>query len=247
MRLQEFFHKPQDVSSEPNETTNELEQSTEICSAATKEERFELDSSERPLAECDPSTTQCNAIQGLKTNRNIVIKPADKLVKTFDPDLQCVLCTLILRIPRIGDFYCLPKIHKANTPGQPIVSGNGTLCENLSDYVKGILKPILQEPPASVDGHLSTSIYCKLTDNLTMLHFSSFHPKHVKEAIPYRPALRIHRICSDEEEHDGHLKILKDALIRMGYDAQLIDFQLRCATSERPQQPPQKTDTGDAE
>eukprot|EP00061_Rhincodon_typus_P012684 g38576.t1 len=39
MRLQEFFHKPQDVSSEPNETTNEPEQSTEVRSAVTKEER----------------------------------------------------------------------------------------------------------------------------------------------------------------------------------------------------------------
>eukprot|EP00061_Rhincodon_typus_P009978 g33887.t1 len=29
MRVQEFFHKPQGVSSEPNETTNEPEQSTE--------------------------------------------------------------------------------------------------------------------------------------------------------------------------------------------------------------------------
>eukprot|EP00061_Rhincodon_typus_P011191 g36030.t1 len=40
------------------------------------------------------------------------------------------------------------KIHKANTPGRPIVSGNGTLCENLSGYVEGILKPIVQGIPS---------------------------------------------------------------------------------------------------
>ncbi|XP_067848012.1 uncharacterized protein [Heptranchias perlo] len=388
---------------------------------------------------------QRNAIDALKTNRNIVIKPADKggaiviqnrtdyckeayrqldnqehyrrlptdptkehthqlnkLIKTFDPDLQSILRALIPRTPRMGDFYCLPKIHKANIPGRPIVSGNGTLCENLSGYVEGILKPIVQGTPsfccditdflqklsthgpvepgtflttmdvsalytsiphddgiaatASVlntnnsqspdailqlirfildhnvftfdnqfftqthgtamgtkfapqyakifmhkfehdfftaqdlqptlytryiddifflwthgeeslkrlhdninkfhptiklimdyssesvsfldtrisikDRHLSISLYRKPTDNLTMLHFSSFHPNHVKEAIPYGQALRIHRICSDEEERDGHLQTLKDALVRTGYDARLVDRQFRRATAK---------------
>ncbi|XP_072436175.1 uncharacterized protein [Chiloscyllium punctatum] len=81
------------------------------------------------------------------------------------------------------------------------------------------------------DGHLSTTLYHKPTDNLTMLHFSSFHPKHIKTAIPYGHALHIHRICSDEEERDEHLEVLKDALTRMGYDAQLIDRQFQRATA----------------
>eukprot|EP00061_Rhincodon_typus_P016346 g44520.t1 len=78
--------------------------------------------------------------------------------------------------------------------------------------------------------HLSTSLYRKPTDNLTMLHFSAFHPKHVKEAIPSGQSLRTHRICSGEEERDRLLKILKDVLIRTGYDAQLIDRQFRHVT-----------------
>ncbi|XP_078095826.1 uncharacterized protein LOC144510206 isoform X2 [Mustelus asterias] len=82
------------------------------------------------------------------------------------------------------------------------------------------------------DGHLSTSLYHKPTDSLTMLHFSSFHPKHVKEAIPYGQALRIHRICSDEEDRSKHLQTLKDALIRTGYGARLIDQQFQCATAK---------------
>ncbi|XP_072371520.1 uncharacterized protein [Scyliorhinus torazame] len=81
------------------------------------------------------------------------------------------------------------------------------------------------------DGHLSTSLYREPTDNLTMLHFSSFHPKHIKEAIPYGQALRIHRICSDEEERNRHLQTLKDALVRTGYAARLIDRQFQRATA----------------
>eukprot|EP00061_Rhincodon_typus_P017163 g45737.t1 len=81
------------------------------------------------------------------------------------------------------------------------------------------------------DGHLSTSHYRKPMDNLTMLHISSHHSKHVKRSHPLRKkALRTHRTCSNEEECDGHLQMLKDALIRTGYDAQLINRQFQCAT-----------------
>eukprot|EP00061_Rhincodon_typus_P010005 g33935.t1 len=81
-------------------------------------------------------------------------------------------------------------------------------------------------------GHFSASLYYKPTDNLIMLHFSRFHSKHIKEAIPYRQALCIHRTCSDEEESDRHLKVLKDTLLRTGYDAQLINRQFRHATAK---------------
>eukprot|EP00061_Rhincodon_typus_P012161 g37724.t1 len=130
---------------------------------------------------------QRNAIHALKSNHNIVIKPADKggaiviqnrmdycregyrqlnnqenyrqlpanltkeptrqlnrLINTFEPDHQSILCPVILHTSHIGGFYGLLKIHKFNTPGHPIVSGNGTLCENLSGNVEAILKPIVR-------------------------------------------------------------------------------------------------------
>eukprot|EP00061_Rhincodon_typus_P007507 g29270.t1 len=187
----------------------------------------------------------------------------NRLVKTFDPVLQSPLRTVIPRTSCVGDFYCLPKIHKANTPGCPTISGNRTQCENLSGYVKGILKPIVQGTPSfchdttdflqklsihgpikpgtilitmdvsalytsiphedgiaatasasipptanfqapscnsstssstTTDRHLSTSLYHKPTDNLMMLHFSSFHPKHIETAISYGQALHLQRI-----------------------------------------------------
>eukprot|EP00061_Rhincodon_typus_P001375 g14624.t1 len=66
-----------------------------------------------------------------------------------------------------------------------------------------------------------------------MLHFSSFQLKHVKEAIAYGQALHICRICSDKEERNRHLRMLKDALIRTGYDAQLINCQFRYAIAKK--------------
>ncbi|XP_072429795.1 uncharacterized protein [Chiloscyllium punctatum] len=72
----------------------------------------------------------------------------DTLIRTLVPVPQSSLCALIPRTFHVGDFYCLPKIHKANTPGRPIVSGNGIQCENLSGYEEGILTPIVQGIPS---------------------------------------------------------------------------------------------------
>ena len=324
----------------------------------------------------------------------------NKLIKTFEPHIQETIRPLIPKDPRVGTFYCLPKIHKVNTPGRPIASCNGTLCEDISGYVEVILKPYVQQTPsfcrdtteflrklqthgpittdtflvtmdvsalytsiphedginvatATLDlhahasshhiiqlirfilehnvftfngslyqqlhgtamgskfapqyanlfmhhfetdffttqtlqptfytryiddifllwphgedslkklhadinkhhptlrltmdyskeripfldtlvytnnGSIETSLYRKPTDNITFLRHSSFHPRHVKEAIPYGQALRIHRICSQTAERDKHLQILKDALLRSEYDARLIDKQFRRAT-----------------
>lgn len=65
-----------------------------------------------------------------------------------------------------------------------------------------------------------------------MLHYSSFHPKHVKDSIPYSQTLRIHRICSYKEDRDLHLNTLRSALVRDGYHAKLIDEQFHRATSK---------------
>eukprot|EP00061_Rhincodon_typus_P009642 g33298.t1 len=42
----------------------------------------------------------------------------------------------------------------------------------------------------------------------------------------------MHRICSDEVERKSNMKVLKNGLIRTGYNAQLIDHQFRHATAK---------------
>ena len=47
----------------------------------------------------------------------------------------------------------------------------------------------------SYKGH-STDLYTKSTDSHLYLHYSSFHPKHQKQNLPYSQALQLCRICS---------------------------------------------------
>ncbi|KAM4030047.1 LOW QUALITY PROTEIN: uncharacterized protein ACNLHF_022007 [Anomaloglossus baeobatrachus] len=50
---------------------------------------------------------------------------------------------LEVKNPRVAFYYHLPKIHKClhNPPGRPIISGIGSLTENLAAYVDQIMRP----------------------------------------------------------------------------------------------------------
>lgn len=50
--------------------------------------------------------------------------------------------SLVPLSPVAGRFYMLPKIHKQNNPGRPIISGIGTVTENLSRYVDSLINKI---------------------------------------------------------------------------------------------------------
>lgn len=54
--------------------------------------------------------------------------------------------------PREATFYALPKIHK-NTyqpPERPIVSGRGSLTDNLSKFVDRLLQPLVEALPSHI-------------------------------------------------------------------------------------------------
>ena len=48
---------------------------------------------------------------------------------------------LTTKSPRLTTLYLLPKIHKANNPGRPIISACGGPTEKISSFVDHILKP----------------------------------------------------------------------------------------------------------
>ena len=54
----------------------------------------------------------------------------------------------------------------------------------------------------SISGNvLCTSVHYKPTDSHSYLLYSSSHPSHVKNSIPYSQFLRLRRLCSDDSDH----------------------------------------------
>lgn len=55
-------------------------------------------------------------------------------------------------LPRTPTFYALPKLHKdiRKPSGRPIISGNGSLTEKLSQYIDGHLRPYVLSIPSYV-------------------------------------------------------------------------------------------------
>ena len=52
--------------------------------------------------------------------------------------------------PRIPTFYLLPKIHKQNNPGRPIVNGIGSVIEKISAYVDTFLRRFVPRIPSYI-------------------------------------------------------------------------------------------------
>ena len=50
---------------------------------------------------------------------------------------------LILQTPRTSRFYLLPKIHKENNPGRPIVSTCNCPTENIASYLDMVMLPLV--------------------------------------------------------------------------------------------------------
>jgi hypothetical protein len=92
-----------------------------------KDERFYKKLDSDPTEEFSTKITQ--ELKIMKENSHI-----DK--NTFDylkPDK-----------PKVGRFYLLPKIHKVNNPGRPIVSANGHPTEKISEFVDFHLRPHIE-------------------------------------------------------------------------------------------------------
>ena len=57
---------------------------------------------------------------------------------------------LVVTTPRTSRFYMLPKIHKPDNPGRPIVSACCCPTENISAYLDEVMAPFVKQLPTYV-------------------------------------------------------------------------------------------------
>ena len=72
-------------------------------------------------------------------------------------------------------------------------------------------------------------MYTKPTDKHQYLHTKSCHPRHCKTAIPFSQALRLRRICSEQDNLVIRSQELKQYLMKRGYPEQLLDTEIHRA------------------
>ena len=75
------------------------------------------------------------------------------------------------------------------------------------------------------EGTLESTLFVKKQDICTLLHNSSFHPKNCKKGVIYSQALRYRRIINSDEKLEEQLEILRENLIRRGYNLSEIKTQ----------------------
>ena len=72
------------------------------------------------------------------------------------------------------------------------------------------------------DGIIETDLYMKPTDSHEYLLSSSCHPFYCKKGIPYSQALRLNRICSNNEFFDKRCNDLEKYLLERGYSEKMV-------------------------
>ena len=77
------------------------------------------------------------------------------------------------------------------------------------------------------DDRLSTSVHYKPTDSHSYLLYSSSHPKHTLNAIPFSQFLRLRRLCSDDEDFSNKCSEMRSFFLNRNYPAHVIDNAIR--------------------
>ena len=82
------------------------------------------------------------------TNQQIVKSTINDLI--VKQELPASATNLIITTPRTSCIYFLPKIHKPNNPGRPIVSACSCPTELIFSYLDKIMAPIVRSLPSYV-------------------------------------------------------------------------------------------------
>uniref|UniRef100_A0A0B7BLE8 Reverse transcriptase domain-containing protein n=1 Tax=Arion vulgaris TaxID=1028688 RepID=A0A0B7BLE8_9EUPU len=100
-------------------------------------------------------------------------------------------------------LYLLPKIHKPNNPGRPIVSACSCPTESISAFLDGIFRPLVETLPSflkdtthALSTFLSTSLLPGRTYRLFLLDVCSLYT-----SIPHRDGLAALQFFLDQRPH----------------------------------------------
>ena len=75
----------------------------------------------------------------------------------------------------------------------------------------------------SIEGNgLCTSVYYKPTDSHSYLLYSSSHPSHVKNSIPFSQFLRLRRLCSDDSDFSEKSETMCQFFDRRSYPVSFV-------------------------
>lgn len=111
-----------------------------------------------------------------------------------------------------------------------------TFTYEMNPYALHFLDVLVQQ----INGIIQTDIYFKPTDSRQYLHFSSYHPSHIKRNIPYNLSYRIYHIVSNPELRTRRLNDLQNILLNLKYPAALVSDAIKKYSNGTPHQPNRK-------
>lgn len=121
---------------------------------------------------------------------------------------------IITKHPRTSSFYMLPKIHKINNPGRPIVNSIGSITEKISAYVDEMIQPLAQEVTSYIKDtthflNVLNTIQLEDTDLLVTIDVSSLYTN-----IPHEEGIAAMKQRMTEKGYDTNTKDLITKLAR---------------------------------
>jgi hypothetical protein len=78
---------------------------------------------------------------------------------------------------------------------------------------------------------LSTTVFYKPTDSHSYLLYSSSHPKHTLDSIPFSQFLRLRRLCSCDTDFSNKCLQMRSFFLKRGYPLAIVNRALHKASS----------------
>lgn len=114
-----------------------------------------------------------------------------------------------------GDVGSLSRFHERLNGMHPSISF--TLAHD-TEQIKFLDVMVCKKQEGGVD----TTLYVKPTDRNQLLHYKSYHPKHVKKSIPVSQLTRVNRTVCDPDERFKQQNLMCQKFRKRGYPEAVI-------------------------